>query len=107
MTTTSAQGWVVLKVDGDVDLARRQELEDLVAAKDDRYSNLVFDLSDVTFMDSTGLGWLLRSQDLLADRGGQCVVVLPTTLDRLFSAAGITDQFEIHRSVEEATHPRT
>ena len=107
MTATSAQGWVVLKVDGDVDLARRQELEDLVAANDDRHSNLVFDLTDVTFMDSTGLGWLLRSQDLLADRGGRCVVVLPTRLDRLFTAAGITDQFEIHRSVEEATRPRT
>ena len=103
MTATSAQGWVVLTVDGEIDLARQDELEDLVAANGDLSSHVVFDLTQVTFMDSTGLGWLLRSQDMLAERGARCAVVLPTTLDRLFTAAGISDHFDIHRSIEDAT----
>ena len=103
MTATSAQGWVVLTVDGEIDLARRDELEDMVAANGDHSSNVVFDLTQVTFMDSTGLGWLLRSQDMLTERGARCAVVLPTTLDRLFTAAGISDHFDIHRSIEDAT----
>ena len=107
MTATSAKGWVVLTVDGEVDLARRDELEDLVAANGDLSSNVVFDLTQVTFMDSTGLGWLLRSQDMLAERGARCALVLPTTLDRLFTAAGITDQFDIHRSIADATRLST
>lgn len=106
MTATSAQGWVVLKISGEVDLARLQELEDLVAANSAQFSNMVFDLTDVTFMDSTGLGWLIRSRDLLLGQGRLCSVVVPDALDRLFGAAGLTDYFETYRSTEAAVRGR-
>ena len=77
MPTPSAHGWIVLKVGGEVDISRQDELEDLVAANcKDHRSDTVVDLTEVVFMDSTGLGWLIKTQDLLIDRVRRFSVVM-------------------------------
>ena len=101
--TPSSERWSILSVAGEIDLARLQELEDLVAAHiDGVYSGTVVDLSGVEFMDSTGIGWLLRSRDLFHDRGRRFSVVVPESLDRIFELAGLGNAFEIRRSLEDA-----
>ena len=104
MTTPSGHGWIVLKVGGEVDISRQDELEDLVAANCEGHrSDTVVDLTEVVFMDSTGLRWLMRTQDLLVDRGRRFSVVMPESLDRLLKISGFTESFDIHRSLEDAT----
>ena len=104
MTAPSSDGWVILAVSGEIDLARMQELEALVAAHcNGNCPDTVVDLSDVQFMDSTGVAWLLRSRMLFNERGRRLVVVVPTALDRIFELSGLHETFERHRSLEDAT----
>ena len=104
MTAPSSDGWAILRVAGEIDLARMQELEDLIAANcNGNCPDTVVDLSDVGFMDSTGVAWLIRSRQLFHDRGRRLVLVVPTSLDRIFELSGLTETFAVHRSLEDAT----
>lgn len=88
-------GTSVLVVHGDADLHSAPELrEQLRMAVDGGATNLVLDLSDVAFMDSTSLGVLLGSMRRLRELDGQMRLVVPrpeirrifelTLLDRVF-----------------------
>ena len=88
-------GTSVLVVHGDADLHSAPELrERLRMAVDGGSTNLVLDLSDVTFIDSTSLGVLLGSMRRLRELDGQMRLVVPrpevrrifelTLLDRVF-----------------------
>lgn len=65
--------------------------------------DLVVDLSDVTFLDSTGLGVLVGRLKLTRTRGGSLRLV--GTADRVlkvFSITGLDKVFEIHDTLEAA-----
>jgi anti-sigma B factor antagonist len=99
MTAPSDQGWTALRLDGEIDLSRQEELEDLILAHcNDRASDVIIDLSKVTFMDSTGLSWLARTQALLADFDCRMVVVVPAALGRIFEVTGLLNSFDILES---------
>ncbi|MCL1914692.1 MAG: anti-sigma factor antagonist [Eubacteriaceae bacterium] len=68
--------------------------------------NLVFDLSELTFMDSAGIGLLIGRYKQVKERGGKSVVVIGTShskrilkmsgvLNIFLEAQSITDAFEI------------
>lgn len=60
---------------GDVDIARVPELHDLVEAyRHGDAVDAVIDLRDVTFMDSTGLGFMARLFRDAEERGGTVTV---------------------------------
>jgi anti-sigma B factor antagonist len=97
---SSSANWAILKVGGEIDLARIDELERLVAANCNGDSrDIAIDLTEVSFMDSTGIGWLLRSRDLFLELGGRFKVIAPPTLDRLFELTGLTEAFEFEDRV--------
>ena len=101
MTAPSAQGWTTLRLDGEIDLSRQEELEDLILAHcNERASDVIIDLSRVTFMDSTGLSWLVRTQALLADFDCRMVVIVPAALGRIFEVTGLLNNFDILESAE-------
>src|SRR5919202_189512 len=57
---------------------------------------LVFDLSAVTFVDSSGLRELLRARMECDRRGGRLVLAgVPRTVARLLDLTGTTTMFEI------------
>lgn len=102
MTAPSLDGWKVLQVDGEIDIARLDELEDLVLAEcSGDCSDTVVDLSNVEFIDTTGVAWLLRSRDLFLDRGRRFALVVPESLDRIFELTGLTNAFEMYRSLHQ------
>lgn len=70
--TVSYQGsWLVAKLTGELDVATvpavRAKLEQ--ALVDKIPAGLILDLTDVTFMDSSGLGFLLGRYQRLAESG--------------------------------------
>jgi anti-sigma B factor antagonist len=88
-------GTSLLVVHGDADLHSAPELKErLRMAVDSGATNVVLDLSDVTFIDSTSLGVLLGSMRRLREVDGQLRLVVPrpevrrifelTLLDRVF-----------------------
>jgi anti-sigma B factor antagonist len=72
------EGIHVVAVSGELDVAGAPEVRTALAlATSGRAGALVLDLSDVSFIDSTGMGTLLRADDQLAGEGVRMVVVCP------------------------------
>ncbi len=98
----------VVHLGGEIDvytapLVREKIDEEIHAGRND----LVVDLSDVTFVDSTGLGVLVGRLKLARTRGGSLSLV--GTDDRVlkvFSITGLDKVFEIHPDLETALATR-
>jgi anti-sigma B factor antagonist len=91
-------------VSGEVDVATVPVLEAaLDAAIRQSEGAFILDLSDVDFMDSSGLHVLLRARSLLG-RGDRALAVICRSgpVRRLFELSGIADLFFIYSSREEA-----
>ena len=58
-----------LRVAGELDLSSAPHLTDALDPRIERGGRIVLDVSDLTFMDSTGLQVLIRSALSLGDRG--------------------------------------
>ena len=64
---------------------------------------VVVDLSEVTFMDSTGIGVLLNAQGNFTTRNGKLVLVCPTErVLRPFEVTGLVGHLTIFDSREKA-----
>ena len=94
---------VVMRVVGEVDIYTsamlRQELSVLMSS---RQGDLIVDLTDVDFFDSTGLGVLIRAARQVHDRGSQMALVIHRSrvVDLKMTALGQT--FRVHRTLAEA-----
>jgi anti-sigma B factor antagonist len=64
----------------------------------------VLDLSEVTFLDSTGLGVLITGLKRCRSAGGNLVLVTaqPNVL-KVLEITGLNDVFKVHDTVEGAT----
>jgi anti-sigma B factor antagonist len=82
-------------VRGDVDLAAVPDLDEaLEAAIRESTGAFVVDLTDVAFIDSTGLQLLLRARALLGREDRALVLVCPHgPVRRVFELAGVSDVF--------------
>lgn len=103
--TTSRQGDVtVVSVAGEVDVYTAAQLR---AALDEEVAaervQLVVDLDDVTFLDSTGLGVLVGRLKLVRNHSGWLRLVCSNErILRVFRITGLDKVFGIHSSVDEA-----
>ena len=105
-TDETWESYTVVVVTGELDvgfapLLRTRLLELMNAGKTD----IVVDLSAVEFIDSTGLGVLIRALRQLRERGGdlRLVVNRPDVL-RIFDITGLGAEFSI---MESLTGPGT
>lgn len=79
----------------------RTELEDRFSAIGMR--NLIFDLSELRFMDSSGLGILIGRYKTVAALGGQTRIAAPTKeADRLLRLSGLDRIIPIYETLEAA-----
>ena len=97
---------VTLSFEGELDIARMDELNkatDLALAA--QAAELIVDLMRVTFMDSTVIGWLMRTKEEVERRQGRMrVVAVPEGgLVRLLALTGLEEQFnvDVQRNVSE------
>jgi anti-sigma B factor antagonist len=93
--------WIVFALSGELDMSRTAELDALFApALCGDPVNALVDFSDVTFMDSSALGWLLKVQDQIEQADGKLHLVAPAegSLMRLLSLSGLTDRFAVFAS---------
>lgn len=89
---------------GEIDIAAVPALElALDAAIRDSVGAFVVDLRDVDFLDSSGLGVLLRARALLGREDRAVAIVCPPgPVRRLFEVAGVVDLLFLYSSREEA-----
>jgi anti-sigma B factor antagonist len=93
----------LLAVRGEIDIAVAPEFRESVAsATDDSVRKVVVDLSEVQFMDSSGLQVLLNLRKDLTARGGELVLACDSApvLD-LFRLTGLDKVCEIVPSVDD------
>jgi anti-sigma B factor antagonist len=92
-------GTWILAVAGEIDVATSPELRrELHQLADREPASLVLDLSDVTFIDSSGLGVLVGALKRLReeDRGDILVLEgLQEPVRKVFDITGLTDLFTI------------
>jgi anti-sigma B factor antagonist len=89
---------------GEVDAVTAPQLgRRLLGLADEGKTRVVVDLSNVTFMDSTGIGVLLNALRQLRLRKGSLVLVCPTErVLRPFQITGLVDHLSIFGSREQA-----
>ncbi|HUB74970.1 MAG TPA: STAS domain-containing protein [Solirubrobacteraceae bacterium] len=100
-------GAALLIASGELDytsspLLRRQVLDQLAGGR----TNLVFDFSEVTFIDSTAIGELVGAFMRAQQAGGGSVRVVCASHNervlRIFDIVGVASLIPLHRSREEA-----
>lgn len=104
LEVTEHDGWSVLAVAGEVDVATAPRLrERLVTLVNDGRTRIVVDLERVDFIDSTGLGVLVGALKRVRTNDGDLALVCtgPRVL-KVFEITGLTKVFAIHGSVDEA-----
>ncbi|GAC1390396.1 MAG: anti-sigma factor antagonist RsbV [Vulcanimicrobiaceae bacterium] len=86
----------VVKLRGDYDLSRREELREALYAHKDEDA-IAIDLSEVRYMDSTGLGVLINLNKRFVLQGGPPLKLmnLQPRLQRLISITGLEKVFDI------------
>ncbi len=104
VVTREADGYPVVAVSGEVDVSSSPQLQrELSAAFDGGAASVVVDLSEVDFLDSTGLGALVSARASAAGAGGTVAVVCTQgRLLKLFTITGLDTTFVIHPTVAQA-----
>jgi anti-sigma B factor antagonist len=96
---------VVVHLVGDIDVVRagplRQRLTELIDAG---RTDLIVDLTEVVFMDSSGLGVLVGALKATRKREGRLELVVPrgTVTGRVLRLSGLDRVFVTHETVEAA-----
>lgn len=76
------------ELDHGASVKMREELDRLLA--DRQIRTLVFDLKELRFMDSSGIGFIIGRYKLMAKRGGSVKVKnADVRMDRIFEMAGL------------------
>ena len=83
---------------GELDLAAVEELDAILEAEiRDSEGALVIDLTEVGFIDSSGLGALLRARALLGREDRALAVVCPHgPVRRVFELSGVSEVFALY-----------
>jgi anti-sigma B factor antagonist len=91
-------------VHGEVDINVVEPLEAAIgAAIRESVGAFIIDLSDLDFIESTGLHVLLRARGLLSREDRQLAVVCPHgPVRRALELSGLSEQFALYPSREEA-----
>ena len=93
----------VLTVRGDVDLASAPLLESAIADSWQPPLRLVIDASDLPFMDSTGLGVLVKAALRARDEGGQVAMAsVGSRVHKVLTITGLDAHVAIYDTVEDA-----
>jgi anti-sigma B factor antagonist len=93
----------VVSVEGDLDLASAPQLKwTLVELLDKGYAQYVIDLSELTYMDSMGLGVLVGFRKRVEGSAQLALASLPATQRKLLEMTGLDACFDSFASLDEA-----
>lgn len=103
MSKPGAGSVPVVAVSGEVDVYSAPALRDGLTELLEAGTSVVVDLSDVGFLDSTGLGALVAARTTASEHGAQLSLVCThQRILKLFTITGLDGVFQIRSSVSEA-----
>ena len=109
LSTRQVDDLAIVSVGGEVDLETASQLGDhALDALRDVSPHILLDLSDVTFMDSTGLKVLLSIQRRADLAGGSFAVAGPSrSVRKIITLTGLDQTFRVYDTVDEAPTTRS
>ncbi len=104
VTSRASGDRTVVDVTGEIDVYTAPVLrEELASLIDAEHTDLVVDLSQVAFMDSTGLGVLVGALKKVRTLGGDLrLVISQDKILKVFRITALTQVFTIHATIDEA-----
>jgi anti-sigma B factor antagonist len=104
LSTRTVGERTILDVAGEVDVYSAPTLRDRIAdLLESSEPSLVINLSDVSFLDSTGIGTLVAGLNRAVQLGGTLSLVCDhDRILKLFRITGLDAVFTIHPTVEDA-----
>ena len=97
-----SNGWRAISVDGEVDIASVDKLQEAIDAVYEQSGDLAVDLTGSTFMDSTGLKALVMSERKFSDDGRSfAIVVSGGPVSRLIDLSGVNTTIRTVSSLAE------
>ncbi|MCW2497104.1 STAS domain-containing protein [Jatrophihabitans sp.] len=96
-------GVALATVDGEIDVYSAPTLRDGLTELLQQGASVVVDLTEVGFLDSTGLGALVAARKVAEDSGAQLPLVCTRErILKLFTITGLDGVFTIHPSIDGA-----
>ena len=92
ISTSDRDGRAVVVIRGELDLATAPDLEAAIAERLDAGQNVVVDLRELAFMDSTGLRVLVAAHARVEGGEQSLLIVRPrpgATIERILAIAGV------------------
>ncbi len=108
LATQTRGDFIVIAVGGEIDVYTAPQLRELVVGLvDEGQVQLICDLSEVQFLDSTGLGVLVGALNRVrAHEGTLSLVVTEERILKVFEITGLRKVFPIHATVDAALELR-
>ncbi|MBV8497627.1 MAG: STAS domain-containing protein [Candidatus Eremiobacteraeota bacterium] len=108
LKTEDGGNTLVFRLRGSLDLATAPTVRAALSDATEKGSrHLLVDLSQLEFLDSTGLGVLIGAHRRAAERGGSLrLVVLDGPISRLLNITGLISVFAVYHSLDDAKGER-
>lgn len=96
LSVRESQSSTVISLSGELDISTAEEVERaVVRALEDKPGQVILDLRELTFIDSTGLRLILASDSQVRSADQRLSVVAgPERVHRVFRIAGILDRLD-------------
>jgi anti-sigma B factor antagonist len=97
---------VILDISGEIDLYNAPEIKDIInkLIEQKRY-NVVINLKDVTYIDSSGIGALISSlSNLKKYQGGLKIINVFASVRKVFELTKLTSFFDIYDNEDESVN---
>lgn len=89
--------YLILNLAGDLDVYSEEEFRDFIEDElKDKNSDLIIDIKDLDYLDSTGLGMFMKIYKMYEENGQKVKIINPKeNILKLFKITDLTDIFEM------------
>lgn len=89
--------YLILNLAGDLDVYSEEEFRDFIEDElKDKNLDLVIDIKDLDYLDSTGLGMFMKIYKMYEENGQKVKIINPKeNILKLFKITDLTDMFEM------------
>ena len=96
---------LTVQINGEIDHHYAEEIREKIDKEFSRANakNIVFDFSNVSFMDSSGIGMVIGRYKKVEKLGGKVFIAsIPKELDKLFQVSGLHKIIATYDNIEDA-----
>jgi len=96
---------LIVKLEGELDHHHADDIRNALdkQLEDLSIRNLILDLSNLYFMDSSGIGVFIGRYKTIRERGGQvCITNINAQLDRMLEVSGLYRILKVYDTVQDA-----